>query len=68
MTKGKAALPFGFDNADDEQRVPPLRYATVPRQAGTGGMTLLFGVRKGGRTSVFSKCGFEDALINRVRV
>jgi hypothetical protein len=35
MTKGRAALPFRFDNADDEQQVPPLRFAAV-------GMTLLF--------------------------
>jgi hypothetical protein len=36
MTKGRAALPFRFDNADDEQQVPPLRFAAV-------GMTPLFG-------------------------
>jgi hypothetical protein len=30
MTKGTAALPFRFDNADDEQQVPPLRYARPP--------------------------------------
>jgi hypothetical protein len=34
MTKGTAALPFKFDAAEDEQQVPPLRYASV-------GMTLL---------------------------
>jgi hypothetical protein len=27
---------------DREQQVPPLRYAPVPRQAGTGGMTIWF--------------------------
>jgi hypothetical protein len=26
MTKGRVALPFRFDTADDEQQVPPLRY------------------------------------------
>jgi hypothetical protein len=36
MTKGRMALPFRFDAADDEQQVPPLRFASV-------GMTLLFG-------------------------
>jgi hypothetical protein len=36
MTKGRAALPFRFDHAEDEQQVPPLRYASV-------GMTPLFG-------------------------
>jgi hypothetical protein len=34
MTKGRVALPFRFDSADDEQQVAPLRYASV-------GMTLL---------------------------
>ena len=43
MTKGRVALPFKLDAAEDGQQVPPLRYAPVPRQAGTGGMTLLFG-------------------------
>src|ERR1700733_8083087 len=35
LTKGRVALPFRFDIVDDEQQVPPLRYAPV-------GMTLLF--------------------------
>src|ERR1700679_1080204 len=35
MTKGRAALPFRFETADEEQQVPPLRFASV-------GMTLLF--------------------------
>jgi len=35
MTKGGAAFPFRFDITDDEQQVPPLRFAPV-------GMTLLF--------------------------
>jgi hypothetical protein len=39
MTKGTVALPFEFDAADDEQQVPPLRYASV-------GMTLLLGMDK----------------------
>ena len=34
--KGWAALPFRFDAANDEQQVPPRRFATA-------GMTLLFG-------------------------
>jgi hypothetical protein len=29
MTKGRVVLPFGFDDADDEQQVPPLRCAPV---------------------------------------
>src|ERR1700723_2717910 len=29
MTKGRIALPFRFDAADDEQQVPPLRCAPV---------------------------------------
>jgi hypothetical protein len=29
MTKGRATLPFRFDATDDEQQVPPLRYAYV---------------------------------------
>src|ERR1700722_10195028 len=37
MTKGTAALPFRFDHADDEQRVPPLRFPSV-------GMTLQLGM------------------------
>jgi hypothetical protein len=45
MTKGRVALPFKFDAAEDGQQVPPLRYAPV-------GMTLLFGVDK--RTSRIS--------------
>jgi hypothetical protein len=36
MTKGRATLPFRFDATDDEQQVPPLRYASV-------GMTPHFG-------------------------
>jgi hypothetical protein len=39
MTKARAALPFRFLTAEDEQQVPPLYFAPVPRQAGTGGMT-----------------------------
>jgi hypothetical protein len=46
MTKGRVALPFRFGATDDEQPVPPLRFAPVPRQAGTGGMTLHFLVRE----------------------
>jgi hypothetical protein len=46
MTKGRAALSFGADTVDDEQQVPPLRVAPVPRQAGTGGMTVLLGTYK----------------------
>jgi hypothetical protein len=30
MTKGRVALPFRFDDADDEQQVPPLRYPGFP--------------------------------------
>jgi hypothetical protein len=44
MTKGRIAISFGFATTDDEQQVPQLRYASVPRQAGTGGMTLLLRV------------------------
>jgi len=29
MTKGRVALPFRFDSADEEQQVLPLRYASV---------------------------------------
>jgi hypothetical protein len=29
MTKGRAAISFGSDPVDDEQQVPPLRYAPV---------------------------------------
>jgi hypothetical protein len=29
MTKGRVALPFRFDIADDEQQVPPLRSASL---------------------------------------
>ena len=46
MTKGRVVLPFRFGAADDEQQVPPLRYAPV-------GMTRLFGtfsVSAGSRT------------------
>jgi hypothetical protein len=39
MTKGRVALPFRFDAAEDEQQVPPLRYAPV-------GMTPLLGTGK----------------------
>jgi hypothetical protein len=35
MTKERVALPFKLDAAEDEQQVPPLRFATV-------GMTILF--------------------------
>jgi hypothetical protein len=38
MTKGRVALPLKFVPADDEQQVPPLRFAPV-------GMTLLLGGR-----------------------
>jgi len=30
MTKGRVALPFKFDIADDEQQVPPLRSPAFP--------------------------------------
>jgi hypothetical protein len=36
MTKGRVVLPFRFDSADEEQQVPPLRFAPV-------GMTPQFG-------------------------
>jgi hypothetical protein len=39
MTKERIALPFRFDAKDDEQQVPPLRYAPV-------GMTPLLGMHK----------------------
>jgi hypothetical protein len=39
MAKGRVTLPFRFDDADDEQQVPPLRFAPV-------GMTLLLGTDK----------------------
>jgi hypothetical protein len=29
MTKERAVLPFRFHTADEEQQVPPLRYAPV---------------------------------------
>jgi hypothetical protein len=29
MTKGRVALPFRFDIADDEQQIPPFRCAPV---------------------------------------
>ena len=35
--------PLGGLVVSEEQQVPPLRFASVPRQAGTGGMTRLFG-------------------------
>ena len=38
MTKGRVALPFGFDDVEDEQQVPPLRFAPV-------GMTHLLRVK-----------------------
>jgi hypothetical protein len=36
-----------------ELQIPPLRYASVPRQAGTGGMTHLLSVRKGKENECF---------------
>src|ERR1700679_3048964 len=30
MTKGRGALPFRFDTAEDEQQVPPLRLPGFP--------------------------------------
>ena len=38
MTKGRVALPFAFDNADDEQQVPPLRFASVGMTAQLSGL------------------------------
>jgi hypothetical protein len=35
MTKGAVALPFRFDAEEDEQQVPPLRYAPVGMTKGT---------------------------------
>jgi hypothetical protein len=34
MTKGRAALPLGFDAAEDEQQVPPLRSPGFPVELG----------------------------------
>jgi hypothetical protein len=34
MTKGRAALPFKFDAADDEQKFPPLPYPGFPVEVG----------------------------------
>jgi hypothetical protein len=37
MTKERVALPFRFDGTDDEQQVPPLRYASGRDDKGEGG-------------------------------
>jgi hypothetical protein len=37
MTKGRVALPFRFDAADDEQQVPPLRSPRFPVELGGAG-------------------------------
>jgi hypothetical protein len=34
MTKGTVALPFRFDDVDDEQQVPPLRSPGFPVELG----------------------------------
>ena len=34
MTKGRVALPFRFDTADDEEQVPPLGYPKFPVELG----------------------------------
>ena len=36
MTKGTVTLPFGFDIAEDEQQVPPLRSPGFPVELGGG--------------------------------
>ena len=53
MTKGRMALPFRFDAADDEQQVPPLRFASV-------GMTLLFGYTMSHSQGKFVRKDFQD--------
>jgi hypothetical protein len=50
MTKGRVALPFRFDAVDDEQQVPPLRFAPV-------GMTLLFAMNKKRAGAIFHLVG-----------
>jgi hypothetical protein len=57
--KGGAALSFRFDIADDEQQVAPLGQDDTSFSARNRQL-------KG--TNVFSKCRFEDALSNRLRV
>jgi hypothetical protein len=37
MTKGRVALPFKFDAADDELQIPPLRYPGFPVELGGAG-------------------------------
>src|ERR1700722_1730262 len=44
MTKGRAALPFGVCDWDVNSRSLHCATVRIPRQAGTGGMTLLFGI------------------------
>ena len=44
MTKGRVALPFGFDVAEDEPQIPPLRYATVGMTKGKVALPFRFGV------------------------
>jgi hypothetical protein len=47
MTKGRVALPFGFDDVDDEQQVPPLRSPGFPVElGGVGALHAPFSYRK----------------------
>jgi hypothetical protein len=44
MTKERVALPFRFDAADDEQQIPPLRYASVGMTKGRVALRFRFDV------------------------
>jgi hypothetical protein len=47
MTKGRAAISFGFVTRDDEQQVPPLRYAPVGMTKGRAAISFGFVTRDG---------------------
>jgi hypothetical protein len=56
MTKGRVALPFKLDAAEDGQQVPPLRYAPV-------GMTLLFGVSLAHKDKIIGSASLRGLLV-----
>jgi hypothetical protein len=67
MTKGEAELPLRLDAMDDEQQVPPLRFASV-------GMTPLFisdkelGMTKGeGGASIEIRCSGDEQQVLPLR-
>jgi hypothetical protein len=66
-TKGRAALPFKFDAAEDKRQVPPLRYLGFPVELG-GVVVLLAPFFTEGRTRGLASAAWQEIRVRSGRV